>query len=129
MKKVIVSFLSGQALQMLLLFVAQKLTYSTDTLFFCGILGALATLLLCVGSGLQLIEMTPAGEDMEETAPINKHLKVTNDRVERVPEKKHKTVGERIAEARDKLSGTDEAAKEEARAVLEQKLSEVGTDA
>lgn len=129
MKKVIVSFLSGQALQMLLLFVAQKLTYSTDTLFFCGILGALATLLLCVGSGLQLIEMTPAGEDMEETAPINKHLKVTNDRVERVPEKKHKTVGQRIAEARDKLSGTDEAQKQEAKAVMEQKLSEVGTDA
>lgn len=128
MKKVIVSFLSGQVLQLLLLFVAQKLTYSTDVLAFCGILGALATLLLCVGSGLQLIEMTPAGDDMEETAPISKHLKVTNDRVERVPEKKHKTVGQRIAEARDKLSGTDEAAKEEARAVMETKLSEVGTD-
>ena len=129
MKKVIVSFLSGQALQLLLLFVAQKLTYSTNTLFFCGILGALATLLLCVGSGLQLIEMTPAGEEMEETAPISKHLKVTNDRVERVPEKKHKTVGQRIAEARDKLSGADETQKQEAKAVMEQKLSEVGTDA
>ena len=96
MKKVIVSFLSGQVLQLLLLFVAMRLTYSTNVIAFCGILGALATLLLCVGSGLQLIEMTPAG---------------------------------RIAEARDKLSGTDEAAKEEARAVMEQKLSEVGTDA
>lgn len=129
MKKVIVSFLSGQALQMLLLFVAQKLTYSTDTLFFCGILGALATVLLCVGSGLQLIEMTPAGEDMEEAAPIPEDLKITQTNVERVPEKKHKTVGQRIAEARDKLSGTGEAEKEEARAVMEQKLSEVGTDA
>ena len=128
MKKVIVSFLSGQALQLLLLFVAQKLTYSTDVLAFCGILGALATLLLCVGSGLQLIEMTPAGEDMEETAPIPSHLKVTNDRVERIPEKKHKSWGARIAEARDKLSGTGDEEKAEARAVMETKLSEVGTD-
>ena len=129
MKKVIVSFLSGQALQMLLLFVAMRLTYSTNVIAFCGILGALATLLLCVGSGLQLIEMTPAGEDMEETAPISKHLKVTNDRVERVPEKKHKTLGERMAEAHDIFSVIDEAQKEEAKAVMEQKLSEVGTDA
>ena len=128
MKKVIVSFLSGQALQLLLLFVAQELTYSTNTLVFCGILGAIATLLLCVGSGLQLIEMTPAEEDMEETAPISRHLKVTQTNVERVQEKKHKTVGERIAEARDKLNGADETAKAEARAVMEKKLSEVGKD-
>lgn len=123
MKKVIVSFLSGQALQMLLLFVAQKLTYSTDTLFFCGILGALATVLLCVGSGLQLIEMTPAGEDMEEAAPIPEDLKVTQTNVERVPEKKHKSWGARVADAIEKGKKTAEPS------VMEQKLSEVGTDA
>jgi len=126
MKKVIVSFLSGQALQMLLLFVAQKLTYSTDTLMFCGILGALATLLLCVGSGLQLIEMTPAGEDMEETAPISEQVKVTNDRVERVPEKKHKSWGARIADA-IKADSKAEGRPEEP-SVMEQKLAEVGAD-
>ncbi len=126
MKKVIVSFLSGQALQMLLLFVAQKLTYSTDTLFFCGILGALATLLLCVGSGLQMIEMTPAGEDMEETAPISEKVKVTNDRVERVPEKKRKSWGARIADA-IKADSKAEGRPEEP-SVMEQKLAEVGSD-
>lgn len=126
MKKVIVSFLSGQALQMLLLFVAQKLTYSTNVIAFCGILGALATLLLCVGSGLQLIEMTPAGEDMEETAPINKHLKVANDRVERVPEKKHKSWGARTADA-IKADSKAEGRPEEP-SVMEQKLAEMGAD-
>lgn len=126
MKKVIISFLSGQALQLLLLFVAQRLTYSTDTLVFCGILGALATLLLCVGSGLQLIEMTPASEDMEETAPISEKVKVTNDRVERVPEKKRKSWGARIADA-IKADSKAEGRPEEP-SVMEQKLAEVGAD-
>jgi len=132
MKKVIVGFAGGQALQLLILFVAIRLTYSTNTLTFCAILGATAMLMLCIGSGLTSIEMTPpADTEMEEAEPVSKHLKVTNTNVERVQEKKtrkHRSVGEQIAEAYDRLSETDEADKAEAKKVMETKLERVGAD-
>ena len=55
-------------------------------LAFCAILGILATLMLLIGSVLASLEMIPREEDIEEAAPIPDEIKVTNDKVERVPE-------------------------------------------
>jgi len=132
MNKILGGFAAGQLLQILILYVALQLTYSANTLVFCMIIGGIATLMLCIGSGLTSIELTPpADTDIEEAEPISKHLKVTNTNVERVPEKKtkkHRSVGEQIAEAYDRLSETDEADKAEAKAVMETKLERVGAD-
>ena len=67
MKKILGAFAAGQSLQILILYVAIRLTYSTNTLAFCAIMGCVAMLMLCVGSGLTSIEMTtPADTEMEE---------------------------------------------------------------
>ena len=132
MKKILGAFAAGQSLQILILYVAIRLTYSTNTLAFCAIMGCVAMLMLCVGSGLTSIEMTtPADTEMEEAEPVSKHLKVTNTNVERVQEKskKRRSLGEQIAEAYDKFNAIDEAEKEQAKTVMETKLSEVGADA
>ena len=129
MNKILGGFAAGQLLQILILYVALQLTYSANTLVFCMIIGGIATLMLCIGSGLTSIEMTtPADTDMEEAEPISKHLKVTNTNVERVPEKKRRSLGEQIAEAYDKFNAIDETEKAEAKAVMETKLERVGAD-
>lgn len=100
MKKAIIAFIAGQAMQLVLLGVGMTITYSTNLLAFCAIIGILATVMLLIGSVLASIEMIPGGEDMEEAAPIPDEIKVTNTRIERVEDAKV-----------DNLFGKREAAK------------------
>ena len=110
MKKVIVAFAAGQGLQILLLWMALRITYSANTLGFCVVVGTVVLLALTVGSLGSLLEMTSTEEttypemreaklsdlfpawglrlkkDMEETAPIPEEIEVTNDSVRRVEE-------------------------------------------
>lgn len=83
MKKTIIAFVAGQVMQLVLLFVGQSLTYSTNLLAFCAIIGIMATLMLLVGSVLASIEAIP--NEFDEVAPIPEEIKVSNDKVERVP--------------------------------------------
>lgn len=83
MKKTIIAFAAGQVMQLVLLFVGQSLTYSTNLLAFCAIIGIMATLMLLVGSVLASIEAIP--NEFDEVAPIPEEIKVSNDKVERVP--------------------------------------------
>lgn len=87
MKKVIGAFTAGQALQLLILFVGQEITYETNLWLFSAVLGILATLMLLVGSAIASLEyVSRADADMEEAAAIPDEIKVTNTKVERVPE-------------------------------------------
>ena len=52
MKKTIIAFIAGQAMQLVLLGVGMTITYSTNLLAFCAILGIMATLMLLIGSVL-----------------------------------------------------------------------------
>lgn len=83
MKKTIIAFAAGQVMQLVLLFVGQSLTYSTNLLAFCAIIGIMATLMLLVGSVLASIEAIP--NEFDEVAPLPEEIKVSNDKVERVP--------------------------------------------
>ena len=83
MKKVIIAFTAGQVLQLVILFAGQSLTYATNLLLFCAILGAAATLMLLLGSVLTALEAIPPEEELDEVAPIPKEIKVSNDKVER----------------------------------------------
>jgi hypothetical protein len=83
MKKVIIAFTAGQVLQLVILFAGQSLTYATNLLLFCVILGAAATLMLLLGSVLTALETIPPEEEMDEVAPIPKEIKVTNTTVAR----------------------------------------------
>lgn len=83
MKKTIIAFAAGQVLQLILLFVGMSLTYSTNLLAFCAIIGIMATLMLLVGSVLASIEAIP--NEFDEVAPLQEEIKVSNDKVERMP--------------------------------------------
>ena len=83
MKKTIIAFTAGQVLQLILLFVGMSLTYSTNLLAFCAIIGIMATLMLLVGSVLASIEAIPS--EFDEVAPLPEEIKVSNDKIERVP--------------------------------------------
>ena len=83
MKKTITAFAAGQVLQLILLFVGMSLTYSTNLLPFCAIIGIMATLMLLVGSVLASIEAIP--NELDEVAPLPEEIKVSNDKIERVP--------------------------------------------
>ena len=100
MKKAIIAFIAGQAMQLVLLGVGMTITYSTNLLAFCAIIGILATVMLLIGSVLASLEMIPGADDMEEAAPIPDEIKVTNTRIERVEDAKV-----------DNLFGKREAAK------------------
>lgn len=82
MKKLIGAFMAGQALQLLLLLVAQSITYSTNLLMFCAILGTLAALMLVLGAAIAAVEN--AVEDMDEVPPIQEDIVVSNDGVKRI---------------------------------------------
>lgn len=87
MKKVIGAFTAGQALQLLILWVGQEITYETNLALFSAVLGILATLMLLVGSAIASLEyVSKAEDDMEEAAAIPEEITVTNTKVERVPE-------------------------------------------
>ena len=83
MKKTIIAFTAGQIMQLVLLFVGQSLTYSANLLAFCAIIGIMATLMLLVGSVLASIEAIP--NEFDEVAPLPEEIKVSNDKIERVP--------------------------------------------
>lgn len=111
MKKVIFAFMAGQGLQVLLLWIALRITYSTNILGFCVVIGVVVTLALTIGSLGSLIELTTEVEsaefpemkeakltdifpawglhlrkDMDEVAPIPEELEVTNDSIKRLEE-------------------------------------------
>lgn len=87
MKKVIGAFAAGQVLQLMILWVGQEITYETNLWLFAAVLGVLATLMLIVGSAIASLEyVSRADADMEEATAIPDEIKVTNTKVERVPE-------------------------------------------
>ena len=83
MKKITIAFTAGQALQLVILFAGQSLTYAANLFMFCVILGAAATLMLLLGSVLTALETIP--QDIDEVPELPKEIKVSNDKVERVP--------------------------------------------
>ena len=86
MRKIIIAFAAGQGLQLALLGVALHMTYANDTMMFCIIGGLITTVILGVGVILDRIELAVKESDMDETAPIPKEIKVTTDKVEKIPE-------------------------------------------
>lgn len=85
MKKTIIAFGAGQVLQLVILAVALHITYADNTMLFCIIGGVAATVILGVGVVLDRIELAVKENEMDETAPIPKEIKVTNDRIEKEP--------------------------------------------
>ncbi len=70
-------------LQLVILAVALHITYADNTMLFCIIGGVAATVILGVGVVLDRIELAVKENEMDETAPIPKQIKVTNDKVEK----------------------------------------------
>ena len=83
MKKTILAFGAGQALQLVILAVALHITYADNTMLFCIIGGVAATVILGTGVVLDRIELAVKENEMDETAPLPKEIKVTNDKVEK----------------------------------------------
>ena len=83
MKKITIAFTAGQALQLVILFAGQTLTYASNLFLFCVILGAAATLMLLLGSVLTALETIP--QDIDEVPELPKEIAVSNDKIERVP--------------------------------------------
>ena len=83
MKKITIAFTAGQALQLVILFAGQTLTYASNLFLFCVILGAAATLMLLLGSVLTALETIP--QDIDEVPELPKEIAVSNDKVERIP--------------------------------------------
>lgn len=86
MKKTILAFGAGQVLQLVILAVALHITYADNTMLFCIIGGVAATIILGVGVVLDRIELAVKENEMDEAAPLPKEIKVTNDKVEKIPE-------------------------------------------
>lgn len=86
MKKTILAFGAGQVLQLVILAVALHITYADNTMLFCIIGGVAATVILGVGVVLDRIELAVKENEMDETAPLPKEIKVTNDKIEKIPD-------------------------------------------
>ena len=91
MKKTILAFGAGQVLQLVILAVALHITYADNTMLFCIIGGVAATVILGTGVVLDRIELAVKENEMDETAPLPKEIKVTNDRIEKEPPAPPKT--------------------------------------
>ena len=103
MKKTLIAFVLGQALQLVILVVAVHLTYASNTILFCVIGGVSATVILGAGVALDRIELAVRENDMEEAAPLPKEIKVTNDKVESdAPKKGPKTGSNAITPKEEK---------------------------
>jgi len=126
MRKTLAGFIVGQALQLLLHWITTGITYTVQGFWYCFGIGIIALVIYCWGAWPQLMYAPGTDVDIEEAPPIQKELKVTQTNVERVPEKKHKSWGTRIADAIKADSKADGRAEEPS--VMEQKLAEVGTD-
>lgn len=86
MKKFIVAFGMGMAMTYLVLLVGLRLTYTQNIPAFVFAVDAVIMVALIIGSVGTLLETTrETGED--EVAPLPEEIKVTNDRVEKAPEK------------------------------------------
>ena len=108
MRKVIIAFVAGQALQLTILGIGEKLTYAANLWWLCFGLGLAALVALIIGVALDRIELAVAenerdefvgtfpktGEvslpnifgrktDMEEAPPLSDDLEVSNDSVKR----------------------------------------------
>lgn len=83
MKKIIIAFTAGQTLQIVILVVGMAITYTANLLIFCATAGIVATLMMLVGSVLASIEAIP--NEFDEVAPLPEEIKVSNDKIERVP--------------------------------------------
>ena len=82
MKKITIAFTAGQALQLVILFAGQTLTYAANLFLFCVTLAAAATLMLLLGSVLTALETIP--QDIDEVPELPKEIAVSNDKIERV---------------------------------------------
>ena len=86
MKKFIVAFGMGMAMTYLVLLVGLRLTYTQNIPAFVFAVDAVIMVALIIGSVGTLLET--ARETVEdEVAPLPEEIKVTNDRVEKAPEK------------------------------------------
>lgn len=86
MKKFIVAFGMGMAMTYLVLLVGLRLTYTQNIPAFVFAVDAVIMVALIIGSVGTLLETDrETGED--EVAPLTEEIKVTNDRVEKAPEK------------------------------------------
>lgn len=86
MKKFIVAFGMGMAMTYLVLLVGLRLTYTQNIPAFVFAVDAVIMVALIIGSVGTLLETDrETGED--EVAPLPEEIKVTNDRVEKAPEK------------------------------------------
>ena len=84
MKKFIVAFGMGMALTYLVLLVGLRLTYTQNIPAFVFAVDAVIMVALIIGSVGTLLETArETGED--EVAPLPDEIKVTNDKVEKVP--------------------------------------------
>ena len=79
MKKIIISFMLGQAVQLVLLWIGQGITYASNLWGFCFGLGAVVIVALCIGAAGSLIELAAQEPADEETAPLPDGLEVKND--------------------------------------------------
>lgn len=63
MKKIICAFAAGQALQILLLFLSESMTYSDKALGFCTGVGLIVLVALCVGAWGAIFAPAPAAAE------------------------------------------------------------------
>ena len=87
MKKFIVAFGMGMAMTYLVLLVGLRLTYTQNIPAFVFAVDAVIMVALIIGSVGTLLETARETRDEDEVAPLPEEIKVTNDRVEKAPEK------------------------------------------
>ena len=85
MKKFIVAFGMGMAMTYLVLLVGLRLTYTQNIPAFVFAVDAVILVALIIGSVGTLMENLKVAED--EVAPLPAEIKVSNDKVEKAPEK------------------------------------------
>ena len=86
MKKFIVAFGMGMAMTYLVLLVGLRLTYTQNIPAFVFAVDAVIMVALIIGSVGTLLETVRETRE-DEVAPLPEEIKVTNDRVEKAPEK------------------------------------------
>ena len=74
MKKIIIAFAVGQAMQLVLLWVALSITYTASLLPFCAAAGAVVTLALVIGSLGSLLELA-VWEPEDPTADADEEIR------------------------------------------------------
>lgn len=85
MKKFIVAFGMGMAMTYLVLLVGLRLTYTQNIPAFVFAVDAVIMVALIIGSVGTLLETARETRAEDEVAPLPDEIKVTNDKVEKVP--------------------------------------------